>query len=68
MKTLFLSFIFYWVSAACFASSTAPKRVVSMNLCTDQLALLLAGAFTRRETVTLLKRLNHRVEVFQPTH
>ena len=115
MKALFLSFIFYWFLATCFASSTAPKRVVSMNLCTDQLALLLAkpeqlvsvsylshipkhsslyplaqqlpankgvaeevfayhadlvlaGAFTRRETVTLLKRLNHRVEVFQPSY
>ena len=99
----------------CFAKSNPPQRVVSMNLCTDQLALLLAkpgqlisvsylshvpkhsslyqlarqypankgvaeeifalkadlvlaGAFSRRETVTMLKRLNHHVEVFQPSY
>lgn len=94
-------------------AGAAPSRVVSMNLCTDQLAMLvaapgqlvsvsylaadpmasamvaeagtvevnhglaeeiaflrpdlvLAGSHTSRVTVDMLKRLGHRVEVFEP--
>ncbi len=97
------------------APAQAPRRVVSMNLCTDQLALLLAapgqilsvsklardphlsnlateaealpanwgraeeilllepdlvlaGSFTTRSTVDLLRRLGFRVEEFAPDH
>ena len=99
-----------WAGAAC---AGAPGRVVSMNLCTDQLALMLAapgqlvsvsslaqdpmvssmaaeaaglpanhglaeeiflmkpdlvlaGTFTRPQTVDLLRRLGVRVELFAP--
>lgn len=95
------------------ADAPAPQRVVSMNLCTDQLAMLLgqpgqiaaisriardpvssaywreaeafeihsgsaeaihaaapdlvlAGTFDRSETLDLLRRLGHRIEVFPP--
>lgn len=95
------------------ADTTPPQRVVSMNLCTDQLAMLLgrpgqivaisriardpvssaywreaeafeihsgsaeaihasapdlvlAGTFDRGETLDLLRRLGHRIEVFPP--
>ena len=101
-------------AAAASCAAAAPARVVSMNLCTDQLAMLiaspgqlvsvsalsqdpvmsamvdeaktykanqgraeevfimrpdlvLAGAFTARSTVAMLKRLGFRVEVFQPS-
>lgn len=37
------------------AAGTAPKRVVSINLCTDQLALLLAG----EDQIVSLSRLSH---------
>ena len=110
------------VAAACsttlgcaYAMEVAPKRVVSMNLCTDQLAMLLAapgqlysvsylagradasvladragsyvtnhglaeeiflmkpdlviaGTFTTRATVNLLKRLGFRVIAFPPAN
>ena len=100
--------------ATATATAAQPRRVVSMNLCTDQLAmniaapgqlvsvsylshnptasvmaaearrypvnhgqaeevfllrpdLVLAGTFTSRETVALLRRLGHRVETFAPS-
>ncbi|MVA96913.1 ABC transporter substrate-binding protein [Nitratireductor sp. CAU 1489] len=115
-------FLCRWLGAACMAALAAcaparaesvPKRVVSMNLCTDQLAMLIAdedqlhsvshlaadpgasvlaeragayvvnhglaeeiflmrpdlviaGTYTTRTTVALLRRLGFRVEEFAP--
>ncbi|MFZ7089458.1 ABC transporter substrate-binding protein [Primorskyibacter sp. 2E233] len=100
-------------AAACSAGAEPPRRVVSLNLCTDQLVLMLAdpgqiaslsalasdprssgmadrarafpanngsaesvvlqqpdlilaGTWTTRATVDMLKRLGHRVEIFAP--
>ena len=104
-----------WSWSMTAATSAAPARVVSMNLCTDQLAMLLAapgqlhsvsylasnadssvlagkatrypknhglaeevflmrpdlviaGTFTSRATVGILKRLGFRVEEFRPAY
>lgn len=106
-------FVVALICAAPAPAGAAPERVVSMNVCTDQLAMLiadpgqlvsvsylardpassvlagearaipvnhglaeeifllqpdlvLAGAFTTRTTVSLLKRLGFRVEEFAP--
>lgn len=117
-RLLYILSIFFAValmSGQAFASPSAPKRVVSMNLCTDQLAMLLAdkgqlisvsylaasqtssvmvkeakaigtnhglaeeifrlkpdlviaGTFTTRTTVNLLRRLNIPVEEFKPAY
>lgn len=100
---------------AALAAGDAPRRVVSMNLCTDQIAMLvaapgqlvsvsylaakpdislmsgqtagltlnhglaeeilrldpdlvIAGTYTRRATVNLLRRLDRRVEEFRPAN
>lgn len=115
MRALEITLLMLTVSLAAAWASETPRRVVSMNLCTDQLALLLAapgqivsvsylaqnpatsvlaeearqlpsnhgraeevfllhpdlvlaGTFTSRASVDMLKRLGFRVEQFEPDY